>query len=252
MKESNVKFYTSSTPSGVKVSIALEELGIPHKLEHLDISTSRQEEPWFLEINLDGRIPAITDTLADGIFESGSILIYLAEQYEKIPQDQLPSRMLVLDPCKAKSTTLSAFRLAPQKIQYAIDRYVTEVRRLYSVIEKRLQQSKSGFLVGDHISLADITTVGWVIWSGFAGVDMTEFPAIVRWERMLNARHAVAKGLDVPKPLKIRAATAGNSVKRVGNVGSKMATQTKTRSSLSRFLFNHPPCHQNAPNPLNI
>ncbi|KAJ5272369.1 hypothetical protein N7478_007494 [Penicillium angulare] len=87
MEESNVELYTSSTLSGVKVSIALEELGIPYEFEHLDISTNRQKKPWFLEINLKGRIPAVTDTLADStdvvIFDSGSILLYLAEQYDK-------------------------------------------------------------------------------------------------------------------------------------------------------------------------
>ena len=83
----NITLYTDSTPNGIKISIALEELGIPYKVEHIDISTNKQKEDWFLEINPNGRIPAMTDTFEDGqqirLFEGGSILQYLAEQYDK-------------------------------------------------------------------------------------------------------------------------------------------------------------------------
>ena len=83
----NITLYTDSTPNGIKISIALEELGLPYKVEHIDISTNKQKEPWFLEINPNGRIPALTDTFDDGkqirLFEGGSILEYLAEQYDK-------------------------------------------------------------------------------------------------------------------------------------------------------------------------
>ena len=86
-KRPEITLYTDSTPNGIKISIALEELGLPYKVEHLNISTNVQKEPWFLEINPNGRIPAITDTFKDGqkirIFESGSIFQYLAEQYDK-------------------------------------------------------------------------------------------------------------------------------------------------------------------------
>jgi len=86
VKRPNITLYTDTTPNGIKISIALEELGLPYTVEHIDISTNRQKEPWFLEINPNGRIPAITDTFTDGktirLFESGSILLYLAEQYD--------------------------------------------------------------------------------------------------------------------------------------------------------------------------
>jgi glutathione S-transferase len=82
----NITLYTDSTPNGIKISIALEELGLPYKTEHIDISTNKQKEPWFLEINPNGRIPAITDSFSDGkdirVFEGGSILQYLAERYD--------------------------------------------------------------------------------------------------------------------------------------------------------------------------
>jgi glutathione S-transferase len=96
------------------------------------------------------------------------------------------------------------YRYAPEKIQYGIDRYINESRRLYRVLDTHLQKSKSGFLVGDHISIADITTIGWVMWAGWAGVDIEEFPNVKKWEEMLSARPGVKKGGDVPKPLKIK------------------------------------------------
>lgn len=95
-------------------------------------------------------------------------------------------------------------RYAPERIPYATTRYQTETRRLYRVLDKHLATSKSGFLVGDHISVADITNVSWVIYAGWAGVDIEEFPNLKKWEEMLYARPAVKKGCDVPKPLKIK------------------------------------------------
>lgn len=96
------------------------------------------------------------------------------------------------------------YRYAPEKIQYGIDRYITESKRLYGVLDKHLATSKSGFIVGDHISTADITTIGWVIYAGWAGVDIDKFPNVKKWEEMLSARPAVEKGCNVPKPLKIK------------------------------------------------
>ena len=96
------------------------------------------------------------------------------------------------------------FRYAPEKIQYGIDRYINETRRLYRVLDTHLENSKSGFLVGDHISIADITTIGWVIWAGWAGVDIEEFPNVKKWEEMISARPGVKKGSNVPKQLKIK------------------------------------------------
>lgn len=96
------------------------------------------------------------------------------------------------------------YRYAPEKIQYGIDRYQNETRRLYGVLDKHLANSKSGFIVGDHISVADLTTIGWVLFAGWAGVDINEFPNLQKWEEMMYARPGVKKGGDVPKPLKIK------------------------------------------------
>jgi glutathione S-transferase len=96
------------------------------------------------------------------------------------------------------------FRYAPEKIQYGIDRYINETRRLYRVLDTHLAKSKSGFLVGDHISNADITTIGWVIWAGWAGINIDEFPNVKKWEETLSSRPGVKKGSNVPKTLKIK------------------------------------------------
>lgn len=216
----NITLYTDSTPNGIKISIALEELGLPYKVEHLNISTNRQKEPWFLEINPNGRIPAITDTFSDGqqirLFESGSIFQYLVEQYDKDYKISYPKgsreyyemnnwlffQNAGLGPMQGQANHF--VRYAPEKIQYGMDRYVNETRRLYGVLDKHLQSSKSGFLVGDHISIADITTIGWVVWAAWAGVDIDEFPTLKKWEEMMSERPGVKKGCDVPKPLNIK------------------------------------------------
>jgi len=220
MSRPNITLYTDATPNGIKISIALEELGLPYKTEHIDISTNRQKEPWFLEINPNGRIPAITDTFVDGesirVFEGGSILQYLAEQYDSDHKISYPQgsreyyetnnwvffQNAGLGPMQGQANHF--VRYAPEKIKYGMDRYTNETRRLYGVLDKHLQKSKSGFIVGDHISIADITTVGWVIWAAWAGVEIDEFPALKKWEEMMSARPGVKKGCDVPKPLNIK------------------------------------------------
>ncbi|EXJ82354.1 glutathione S-transferase [Capronia epimyces CBS 606.96] len=221
VKRPGITLYTDGTPNGFKISIALEELGLPYKVEHVNISTNRQKEPWFLEINPNGRIPAITDTFADGkkirLFESGSILQYLVEQYDSEHKISYPAgsrehyetnnwlffQNAGLGPMQGQAHHF--VRYAPEKIEYAINRYVNETRRLYGVLDKHLQTSQSGYLVGDHISIADITTIGWVIYAGWANVDIAEFPALKQWEEMMYARPGVKQGCDVPKPLKIKA-----------------------------------------------
>jgi glutathione S-transferase len=236
----NITLYTDSTPNGIKISIALEELGLvflpgtfvicqesstdragqPYKVEHIDISTNQQKEPWFLEINPNGRIPAVTDTFSDGedirLFESGSILQYLAEQYDRDHRISYPPgsreqyevnnwvffQNAGLGPMQGQANHFN--RYAPEKIQYGIDRYLNETRRLYQVLDKHLESSKSGFLVGDHVSTADITTIGWVMWAGWTGVDLEDFPRLKAWEEMMSKRPGVDRGKDVPKKMKVK------------------------------------------------
>lgn len=92
-------------------------------------------------------------------------------------------------------------RYAPERIEYGIKRYVNETRRLYGVLDKHLESSTSGYLVGDHISVADITTVGWVIWAAWAGVDIEEFPRLKKWRDLMESREGVKRGCNVPKDM---------------------------------------------------
>ncbi|QYT04398.1 hypothetical protein H0G86_011304 [Trichoderma simmonsii] len=213
----SIKLYTDSTPNGIKISMALEELGIPYEVEHIDITTNRQKEPWFLEINPNGRIPAITDTLPDGqqvrVFEGGSILQYLTERYDPQHEISFPKGTRDYWECNnwlffqhggigpMHGQAAHFYRYAPTKIQYGIDRYINETRRLYRVIDAELAKSKSGFLVADHISIADIAVLSWVIYAEFVSLDMNEFPFLQKWERMMSARPGINKGFHVPKPL---------------------------------------------------
>lgn len=173
-----------------------------------------------MEINPNGRIPAITDEFTDGqkirLFESGSILQYLAEQYDPDHKVSYPKgsrehyemnnwlwwQNAGLGPMQGQANHF--YRYAPEKIQYGIDRYINESRRLYGVLDKHLAGSKSGFIVGDHVSIADFTTIGWVMSAGWAGVEIDEFPNVKKWEEMMYARPAVKKGADVPKPFKVK------------------------------------------------
>lgn len=94
-------------------------------------------------------------------------------------------------------------RYAPEKIPYAINRYLNETKRLYGVLDKHLAGSTSGFLVGDHISTADITTIGWVMFAGWTGIDLAEFPNLKAWEGMMRQRPGVLRGKDVPQVMKV-------------------------------------------------
>lgn len=162
----------------------------------------------------------MTDTAKDGqtirLFEGGAILQYLAAEYD--PDHKISfqpgSREFYeannwlfwqhggLGPMQGQANHF--YRYAPEKIKYGIDRYQNESRRLYSILDKHLANSKSGFIVGEHVSIADIANIGWVMWAGWAGIDINEFPNVKKWEEMMYARPAVKKGSDVPKPLNIK------------------------------------------------
>ncbi|KAL1965403.1 hypothetical protein VTN77DRAFT_5840 [Rasamsonia byssochlamydoides] len=213
-KTPDITLYTAQTPNGIKISIALEELGIPYKVHKIELSKNVQKEPWFLEINPNGRIPAITDTFEDGrqirLFESGSILQYLVDQYDKDYKISYPRgtreyyemnnwlffQNAGVGPMQGQANHFN--RYAPERIEYGINRYVNETRRLYGVLDKHLATSKSGYLVGDHVSIADIAHWGWIAHAGWAGVDIDEFPHLKAWEERMLSRPGVERGRHVP------------------------------------------------------
>ncbi|KAI1080690.1 glutathione S-transferase GstA [Whalleya microplaca] len=215
-EKSDIHLYTGQTPNGVKVSILLEELGLKYQVTAIDISKNTQKEPWFLEINPNGRIPALTDTFTDGkpirIFESGSIMQYLVERYDtehkvSYPRDSreywevnswLHWQMGGLGPMQGQANHFN--RYAPEKIQYGINRYTNETRRLYRTLDTHLKTSTSGYLVGDRATIADFACFGWVASARWSGVDMKEFPVLNEWLQRLLKRPGVEKGRHVPSP----------------------------------------------------
>ena len=174
------------------------------------------KEPWFLEINPNGLIPALTDTFADGqtirLFESGSIMQYLVEQYDQDHKISYPagsresyevnSWLFYLNSGVGPMQGVANYfyRYAPEKIAHAISRYQDETRRLYGVLDKHLATSTSGYLVGEKCTIADIGHWGWVAAAGWAGVDIDEFPHLKAWEEKMLKRPGVERGRHVPTP----------------------------------------------------
>ncbi|POA88441.1 glutathione S-transferase family protein [Pseudomonas protegens] len=201
-----IDLYTAATPNGHKVSILLEELGLPYEVHALSFDKKEQKAPAFLKINPNGRIPAIVDRDNGDfpVFESGAILVYLAERTGQLLPADPKGRSLVMQwlmfqmggvgPMQGQANVF--FRYFPEKLQGAIDRYQHETRRLYEVLDSRLQQAE--YLAGDY-SIADIATFPWVRGHEWSGVSVQGLPALQCWMAALEARPAVQRGLQVPQ-----------------------------------------------------
>lgn len=200
-----IDLYTAATPNGHKVSIALEELALPYRLHALSFEKKEQKTPEFLRINPNGRIPAIVDRDNGdfAVFESGAILVYLAEKTGQLLPQDAKGRSLVMQwlmfqmggvgPMQGQANVF--FRYFPEKLQGAIDRYQNETRRLYEVLDTRLEEAE--YLAGDY-SIADIATYPWVRVHDWAGVAVEGLENLQRWMAALDARPAVQQGLQTP------------------------------------------------------
>ena len=200
-----IDLYTAATPNGHKVSIALEELALPYAMHTLELSQQQQKAPWFLAINPNGRIPAIVDrTNGDfAVFESGAILVYLAEKTGRLmPQDAkgrsrvmqwLMFQMGGVGPMMGQANVF--YRYFPEKIQPAIDRYQGESRRLLRVLDTHLAQHE--YLAGDY-SIADIANWAWVRTHKWSGVAIGDMPHLRRWLAAIYARPAAQRGILMP------------------------------------------------------
>ena len=200
-----IDLYTAPTPNGWKVSIMLEEVGLPYNVRPIRLQAGEQREPWYLEINPNGRIPGIVDHDEGGfrVFESGAILIYLAEKTGRLlPADRqgrsevlqwLMFQMGGIGPMQGQANVF--FRYAPERIEYAVQRYQGETHRLYSVLDRRLAGRE--FLAGDY-SIADIATWPWVRIHAWAGVEIDDLPHLGRWCETVAARPACERGVQVP------------------------------------------------------
>ena len=200
-----IDLYTAATPNGHKISIALEEMGLPYTLKVLALSKNEQKEPWFLAINPNGRIPAIVDHAADdlAVFESGAILIYLAEKTGLFMPTDVAGRSRVLQwlmfqmggvgPMMGQANVF--YRYFPEKIQSAIDRYQGESKRLLRVLDTQLAQHE--YLAGDY-SIADMANFAWARTHRWSGVDIEDLPHLQRWLAQIRQRPAVERGLQAP------------------------------------------------------
>lgn len=201
-----IELFTASTPNGHKVSIMLEELGLPYRVQPIKFSEKEQKQPRYLKLNPNGRIPTIVDHGNDDfvVFESGAILIYLAERSGKfLPSDAkqrsrviqwLMFQMGGIGPMQGQAHVF--YRYAPENIPYAIKRYQNETRRLYAVLNAQLNGRE--FLV-DDISIADFATYPWVRKYQWAGLTIDDMPHLQRWLGVMAARPGVQRGLDVPE-----------------------------------------------------
>lgn len=200
-----IELYYWPTPNGWKISIMMEELGIPYEIKFVNIGAGDQFKPEFLKIAPNNRMPAIIDPEGpDGkpisVFESGAILQYLGRKFNKFyPSDErarvevdewLMWQMGGLGPMAGQTHHFRVY--APEKVPYAIDRYTNEVNRLYGVLNKRLEGRD--FIAGEY-SIADMACIGWAqLWER-QGQDIKQFPNLESWIERMKARPAVAKAL---------------------------------------------------------
>ncbi|PKR54444.1 glutathione binding-like protein [Thalassospira marina] len=204
-----IDLFTFGTPNGRKVSILFEELEADYTLHVVDISKGEQFAPEFLAISPNNRIPAIVDSDGPGgkkieIFESGAILIYLAEKFGKfIPADPharieclkwLMWQMGGFGPMLGQAHHF--LRAAKEDVPYGKERYVTEAKRLYGVLDGHL--AKSHFLAGDEYSIADMACYPWACRHEWHQVDLANYPHVSRWKDEIAKRPAVARGMVVP------------------------------------------------------
>jgi GST-like protein len=205
-----IDLYTWSTPNGRKVSIMLEECALPYRAHPVNIGKGEQFTPEFLALNPNNRIPAIVDSEGpDGkplpLFESGAILIYLAEKTGKLMPRDPRTRYVALQWLMFQMGGIGPMfgqahhflRSAKEQVPYGIKRYSDETRRLYGVLQKRLSEAE---YLADEYSIADIATFPWVARFEWHKVDLADFPAVKRWFDRIHARPAVAQGMAVPTP----------------------------------------------------
>ena len=230
-----IDLYTAATPNGHKVSIALEELELPYTVHALDLGKLEQKRPEFLKISPNGRIPAIVDRAEDdfAVFESGAILVYLAEKTGRLLPADAKGRSRVMQwlmfqmggigPMMGQANVF--FRYLPEKIQPAIDRYQGEVRRLFGVLDTQLDGRE--YLAGDY-SIADIANWAWVRTHKWSGVPLDGLPNLERWTARLAARPACQRGIDVPpRPARIE---DGKGAERFVEEARKMVEMGRSRA----------------------
>lgn len=200
-----IDLYTAATPNGYKASIALEELELPYQLHALNLGAGEQKQPEFLRISPNGRIPAIVDREAGDfpVFESGAILVYLAEKTGRLLPTEAKKRSQVMQwlmfqmggigPMMGQANVF--FRYFDEKLPPVIARYQNESKRLFTVLEGRLKDRE---YLTDEFSIADIANWAWVRSHNWSGVEIDDLPNLQRWVNGMYERPACQRGIEVP------------------------------------------------------
>ena len=201
-----IDLYTAPTPNGWKASVTLEELGLPYEVHTINLSAGDQKDPGYLTLNPNGRIPTIVDrdNRDFAVFESGAIMVYLAEKTGRLMPADVKGRSVVLQwlmfqmggigPMMGQANVF--FRYFPEKIQPAIDRYQNESRRLFEVLDRRLGESE--WLAGGEFTIADIANWCWVRTYKWSGVPVEGLVHLRRWLDAMKERPACRRGVEVP------------------------------------------------------
>ena len=215
-----IDLYTSNTPNGYKVSIMLEELKLPYNVIAIDLLKKEQKNIEYLKLNPNGRVPTIVDRENKDfvVFESGAILIYLAEKTGKLLPKKPEKRSLVfqwlmfqmggIGPMQGQAHVF--YRYAPEKIEYAINRYQKETFRLYQVLDAQLKENE---YLSDEFSIADIASWPWVRSHHWAGIDIEKLFNLRRWMENLGKRPAFQKGIEVPFQMNQSNISSENAIK---------------------------------------
>jgi GSH-dependent disulfide-bond oxidoreductase len=237
-----IRLFFAPTPNGWKVSIMLEELGVDYRVEHVRLGHGEQYGEAFLAIAPNNRIPAIIDDAPRqgsepvSLMESGAILLYLAEKHGQLMPADIAGRASVqqwlmwqmsgLGPMLGQHGHFLLY--ASEKIPYALDRYRTEARRLYGVLDRQLQRTGT-FIAGDAYSIADIACFPWVMTHKKQQFDLDEFPAVRRWFAEVRARPAVQRGLAVGRELLDRQQPLGADMRaKLFGLGAPQAEPERT------------------------
>jgi len=203
-----IDLYTASTPNGWKASVALEEMGLEYTAHAVNLMKGEQKQPEFLAMNPNGRIPVIVDRSADGhvVFESGAIMIYLAEKSGMFLPTDVKGRSNVIQwlmfqmggvgPMMGQANVFH--RYLEEKIPIAIDRYQNEVRRLFTVLDGHLAERE--YLAGDY-SIADMANWCWVRTYEWSGASIDGLDNLIRWKNSIEARPAARRGIEVPNKI---------------------------------------------------
>jgi glutathione S-transferase len=231
VKETKIDLFTSGTPNRTTESYILEELGLSYKVHNIDLAKDQPKADWYTKINSNGRISALVDNtpgVGNGkrVFESGALMLYFCEKYDTDYRISFPYDSDEYWECMSWHIWMQSglwpmqrqanhsYPYSPEKIEYSIDRYQTETKRLFGVLDDRLkEQERRGlglWIVGGKCTFADLDIFCWVNWAEWAGVGLDAFPCLKKWLGIIQERNAVKRVVDVPDKFEMKEAMKTN------------------------------------------